>query len=1019
MKYTITVKNIQTDGSFSIYAKADSDPDFVLIESGVTVSKLKAGYKIELDNSVKQVKLVNNSDCCATEKIYDVIAFAERPPVTPSVTPSITPTRTPTRTPTTTPSQTPSSTPAISATPTRTPTPTPTRTPTPSPTNNPVQETLVPPVWLVNLAYTFDANSHDTTFYATTQSGNDLQLRIEHQSGVAIGGIGYNNVPWNNTSYIEGTNNSASPYSERFVANPTSFANGGILPSNTYKLSVRRTSFPNLVYVKYFTMPASSTTQITNIPLGDQSSPCLEGPTLLSILSFNNTSLKFRFHGNAVYAIIWQILDTDSNVVVEGNQAITQLVNGVEQPIFSPGNEPSITFPSLGVGTYTFAIQGGSCSSAISTGTFTITTPGVTPSPTPSKTPNFTPTPSNTPGLPPEVITANVISRGKPDHMNIDVTGTPGAWIINDLATMTPQSGYEFWYLINNYVIKRSTRLTNLSWNSNTPLTIYKMMGKLGLDTFNRWQNEGSGEGYYDANAGASFSNNSSIAYTIVRFVDGDSGYDPELAIPQWMDYLDDMPNNDSDIWVMPLGPLDTVENLANKGVTTFDKYDIGRLGTTAVNDLMNAGRTYDRVPKTFDQLSLPDPGGATQWVAAPGYPLYFPYVWNNLMFQAPVGATEPLTVAQGAEKGNSYGAGHAVIIWENSEQYFAVGEQWAFWRTYYEALTSRLTGKFGNHWRMAHNYFTGLGGRYPVAPEYYSKINSYGEAPMTLGYSTRQQHKNFITAPFSDWPQTPLMQGQNMETVNMSCFGIYLGAPDMTVDVPYRQIFSHYFSNVYSKYQIVFIQEFYEWRPNNFREVVFPEGRFYFPTKIPHGFGDLINYAFLSRTFGDGLIPFIGGGKRNTDWRWYRQYYEGSLWYPTGSSTPANLDTFPYWSQNNGENFPSVGFEDGLAEGMSLYFKTFGEVQGGSKYFLRFRIDGGTWISPSSTYMYDLVDAYFDKRGIVFAQVLGNKMAVFYLNPYADTNTHVVDFEHPTNPALTYTLNVHSTMVHAKLYNL
>jgi hypothetical protein len=839
-------------------------------------------------------------------------------------------------------------------------------------------------------------------------------LRIEHSTGVSINGLTYNNETWNNLMYIEGTNNGASPYSERFIANPISFAQGGILPSNTYKLSIRRAGNPNLVYVKYFTMPNTSTTQITNISLGNNTQPCKEGPILLSILSATNTQLTYRFHGNEVYNIAWQVLNSSNVVIVEGSQDI---VNSSQQPIYNPANEPTVIFPSLSVGNYTFAIQGGNCSSSVSTMGFTINTPGVTPTPTPSKTPNFTPTPSNTPGLPPAEITANSISRGMPEHMNIDVTGTPGNWIINDLATVTPPDGYEFWYFLNNTIIKRATRLTNQSWPSNQPLTVYKMMGKLGLDSFNRWHPSQPTDGYYDQNAGASFSNNCSIAYTIIRFVSSGSGYNPTLAIPQWMDYLPDMPSNDDDVWVMPLGINDTVDNLISKGVTTFDKYDIGRLGETAVWNLMMAGRTYDRVPKTMQQLMLPDSGGATLWVAPPGYPLQFPFIWNNLLFQAPNGATAPLTPEQGAQKGSSVPIGHAVIVWENSEQYFAVGTQWEFWRTYYAALTTRLTEMFGNKWRMAHNYFTGLGGAYPFIESYYSKINAYGESPMVLGYANRQQHKNFLNAPISDWPSSPLMQGQNMETLNSSCYGIYLGAPDLTKDVPYKQIFSHHFSNVYGKNQFVFIQDFYEWRPNNYREVIFPEGKFYFPNKLSHGFGDCMNYAFISRVFGNGLIPFIGAGKRPTNFRWMREYWNSSaLWYPTGSSTPGNLDTFPYWSNNQGENFPSVGFEDGVAEGMALYYNTFGQTKGGTRKFLGFRLDGGTWISAANNTMHDLVDAYFDKRGIVFSEMKDGKLAVFYLNPYADLASHTLEIEHPTNPNITYTRTIHSTVVHAWL---
>lgn len=100
-------------------------------------------------------------------------------------------------------------------------------------------------------------------------------------------------------------------------------------------------------------------------------------------------------------------------------------------------------------------------------------------------------------------LTPAILSQGYDDIMKIQITGTPGNWLISDLCTRQPQSGYEWWYIVGSKIIKTSTPLTNEPWNGNQPGRVLKMGGKIGLDSFNRWSNDGGW--YYDANAGMYF----------------------------------------------------------------------------------------------------------------------------------------------------------------------------------------------------------------------------------------------------------------------------------------------------------------------------------------------------------------------------------------------------------------------------------------------------------------------------------------------------------------------------------
>ncbi|WP_031529223.1 hypothetical protein [Dyadobacter crusticola] len=65
---------------------------------------------------------------------------------------------------------------------------------------------------------------------------------------------------------------------------------------------------------------------------------------------------------------------------------------------------------------------------------------------------------------------------------------------------------------------------------------------------------------------------------------------------------------------------------------------------------------------------------------------------------------------------------------------------------------------------------------------------------------------------------------------------------------------------------------------------------------------------------------------------------------------------------------------------------------------------------------MNELVDAFREKRGIVYAQEKDGLLAVFYLNPYADTDLHMVEYRYRDK---VYSMPVHSTIVHPVLHRL
>lgn len=122
-----------------------------------------------------------------------------------------------------------------------------------------------------------------------------------------------------------------------------------------------------------------------------------------------------------------------------------------------------------------------------------------------------------TPPTPPAPLPV-IMSQGYTNILDLRISGTPGNWLLSDLCTREPQDGYEWWYVVGSKVVKTATPLANEPWQGNQPGRVLKMGGKLGLDTFNRWDlNAGEG-GYHDRNAGMFFEHGDVGGFTTFMF---------------------------------------------------------------------------------------------------------------------------------------------------------------------------------------------------------------------------------------------------------------------------------------------------------------------------------------------------------------------------------------------------------------------------------------------------------------------------------------------------------------------
>jgi hypothetical protein len=708
---------------------------------------------------------------------------------------------------------------------------------------------------------------------------------------------------------------------------------------------------------------------------------CPAGPLIQSIYNIATTGITSQFHGNGVTLLTWKIIDSSNQTIRTGQIAPSS-------PILNIGFSSPIA-----AGDYKLRLDGVNCT-GFSEKTFTLSGGGGGTDP---------PIPSGT-------IVPKVVVKGLAEHMDIVVSGTGTSKTLTDNADFTPPSGYEFRYWINDQVVKQSTRLVNFPWPSNVPVMIYKMQIKPSIGDITIW---GYKEGWQDPTAGAVFSHNTTCAFTQIVFDDENSGYNPTKQTVQWMDYLPDMPATDNGIWVAPKGSLNTIAQLVAKGVTTFSNYAISDLPSSEENALINAGKTYNEAVKTPQQLILPD-RGAGQWVPIG---LVWPNVWHTQFFDYVNGQAEPLTYQQGFDKGNQYTVAHRITIFENSENVHAISDHWSFWKPYYENLTSRAQARFPGLWRIAHNYFTGAVANYPEGvPSFNDKINAYGLRPGNLGDNSRTQAKAFLTAPLSDWPSSQMSPGGNLETVNSACYGIYSGSVDQTRHNPYRMMYMGHLTHKAGKYLFAFMQEVYEWHPNNYVEVRYPTGKFYLMDKMAHSQAQLYNIALISRVFLDGFIPFGAKPKTGENYNFQREYVQG-MWYPNGATTPQDPNSFPYWTPpGGGPVYPTDGFEDGIARGMYAYYQTFMQTHGGTKQFLRYRLNGGNWVEAQNNNLFDVIDAFYDQRAIVYSEVKNGKLAVMYLNPYADGSIKTLEYQYN---GVTYSMQVASIQAHVKLHTL
>lgn len=696
-----------------------------------------------------------------------------------------------------------------------------------------------------------------------------------------------------------------------------------------------------------------------NVPPVVSLPDCPEGPILGNISNQTATSLSFQFHGVEVHEIDWKITKTlaDTNAIRRGR------ISNIN------GNTPGIIYDLLPPGKYWLTINGGNCKEKIKAvpKTFSIL------SQTDGGGGGVIVVPEPEPGA---AAVSMYIAKGMDDHLNLEITGSSGNWILNDKSNPYLEPDYEFRYLINGQIVLTSSALSGYKYQSNNPLRVIKFKTKVGLQTLNMWGETDTY--YYSTKAGLTFSYNTTAGmYTGVFIGDLNTGippnFDPRKQTSQWADITSfELPKGH--IFIAPKSEW-TIDNQLSKGVTHISHFSLPWENYPEVERMRKAGLTYSDVQRPENFLGL-DISGPDDW--SNGYNSRY---WKN----------GPLNEQQAIEASNRIMC-HIVTINETEEGNSFIDKNNEMWRNIYKPYRARQIEEFdkkGLKSYLCHNYFTlGL---------------------PSLANMNRETAKLFGADPNREGNFNPWKNG-SLQDNNLICISIYLNAPDLEIGIMYKNIFQMLNNTRIGQHSAIFLAGVHEWRPNNPHRILYPDGTYYQYEKIPLDPNVIIQNAFISNVFGIGMVEWGGQGKFSG--RKLDTVNRGGLWFPTGATTPQG--GFPYAAINEPAYTPYMASVDLCAFGTKLYSDTFGKVYNGTSQYLAYRLDGGNWIYPSQEYANEVIDAYYDQRGMAYAQTKDGKTAWFYINPYADNLSHKLELILPNGNILTKTVS--SNGVHAGL---
>jgi hypothetical protein len=675
---------------------------------------------------------------------------------------------------------------------------------------------------------------------------------------------------------------------------------------------------------------------------------CPKGPVIEKITKITNTGASIQFDGNGVTELTYRIFSKDN----------IQLYTGDVKPkssIFEIGY--TYLIPS----TYYLSLEGKSCKSkpfpkaplvVPNLGTGVILPDPIKPDP--GKVDNS--------GMP------VYIAQGMPEHLDLNWRKEGDKLFVTDNSNVDLPSGYEYRYIIGGQVHLLQNPLKDYPFQNFNPSRVLKFRTKIGK-VLNQWEDQ-PGVGYYDKDAALSFSYNTSTALSTFFFPGVKSGfiqhipdwYNPLLSNTQWGDHAPDMKLPKGHFFVADPRSWG-IEKTIKMGVTHISNFHLPWDNPSEVVRLRDAGVTYNDVPRIETIFKLEKRTNTGQ-------------LWPNNTSKDwwPNGF---VSCEQAVQAANNADIEHALFIAEMSENEAWQPENEPSWLCFYTRLKDRYQERFGKRgipFQIVHNYYHLWGERFNL------------DTGKGIDY-----YKRLLTLPASQIPTNPFSPGGPLSPTTMIVEGVYLSAPDITIAQPLEMLFHLELTKQLGYDAGVFLTGVHEWKPNNWQRYIYPEGTFYATTKAPLDPSVHIANGFLAQVFGKLFVEWGAAGK--TAHRRFDKAWNPGLWLPNGSSS--FQDGFPHYRKQSDteEYYGYNGSTDLSYFSQKLFNDSFGQVEGGTSKYLKFRIDGGGWINPNED---DFVDAYFGKRGFAYARVNNGKTAWFYLNCFADNITHKIDVEMP-----------------------
>lgn len=709
-----------------------------------------------------------------------------------------------------------------------------------------------------------------------------------------------------------------------------------------------------------------------------------QGPDIKGITGVSASGLDLRFHGNGIDTILVDILSPAGQLI--------------KSQIIAPRSSTvSVPFDQLlPAGNYQLRLQGQSCKSDPQTGQFTVpnkeTGGGTNPGPDPGT------------GSPATILPLVNLTQGMDEHLKLTFRDSADVRIMSDISgdNRGDKKRYMFRYLINAQQIDTDKRLKNYVVAGNNPLRV--LVGKLDRqyknDGFNRWgtgRPEEYAGGWFKIDAGEAFSFNTSYAFQtfVAKGPQAATGflnhipqsYEPSGQQVSWGDIAEDIQLPQGHFWGASWYPWG-VDKVFAKGVTHLAHHSLpwnDADGNKLVKELKAAGKTFSnfqRIEAVFGRTN----NGSTE-------------KWPNGTSKAIWPTADGLPEREAKEWAWKTDASDAIWLSEMSEN---VGWQpnWSpMFGYFYPELRKRYEQTFGSKgipYEIIHNYFW------------------QGGESLNQGRSAEYYKQLFRKDP-ADLPVTEFSPGNPLSSTTMIVEAVYLNAPDLVLRQPTELAFRLEYFKQMGYHAGVALFGVHETRPNNRYKINFPDGTYYKADKAPLDPNVHIASLFFGHVYGNATFEWGASSWANQKLFDGRpgQPLEGD-WFPLGSSEPRNNEFNKLWNGSGDFYHGFTGSADLTYFAHRLYAKTWGQTEGGTRAYLTFRIDGGTWIAPSQYKADELVDAYKQQRGFVYSQTLAGKTGWFYHNSFADNNWHTLEVKLPSGQVITE--RVAGNGIHAKI---